>query len=138
MRSGKVSLLRRANWNSRSRVLITLLLASMLLIAGMAPAAVEEQATASARSVANVQPALQALAIRNPDAVVRVIVQARVEGDALSEVVTALGGTIIRDLSIIRAVAVEIEAEAAWQLGIPPGGALGESRCACRQRRKRQ
>lgn len=64
----------------------------------------------------NIQPQLLEMAKAQPDAKVSVIVQGSVKGADLEATVTALGGTMTKDLHIINAFAAEMKARDVVQL----------------------
>lgn len=68
-----------------------------------------------------VQPILLQMAEEQPDAVVSVIVQKNVDDKRVEERVTALGGTVTQDLSIINAVAAEMPVKHVSALGAADG-----------------
>ncbi len=87
-----------------SVMMIVVMLVSLLSVGCTAPG--------PARSV---QPELLALAEKNPDGFVRVIVQKRSASDAAEQLVTELGGMVVQDLGLINAFAAEVPAKAITQ-----------------------
>jgi serine protease AprX len=83
----------------------------LVLVTGFLPAA-----TPGFLEAAHAQRALTEMAGRQPDRIVRVIVQTRADASGVEEQVTGLGGQVVRDLSIINAFAAEMTAEAAVEL----------------------
>jgi serine protease AprX len=67
-------------------------------------------------AAAKVQPQLLALATQNPNQTVQVIVQKAAQTQGVEDVVTALGGKVTADLSIINALAAEMDAGSALKL----------------------
>src|SRR5207249_2648616 len=99
-----------ANWNSSVRIL--LLVALMLPLLMAVPIAPVQEASAAS----HVQPALLEMAAQNPDTRVSVIVQKAAEDKGLEQMVSRLGGTVTKDLHIIRAFAAELPAKAIPEL----------------------
>ncbi len=66
----------------------------------------------------NVQPELLALAAEQPDTAVRVMIQTGDSRDKVKDLITNLGGVVIKDLSIINAVVAEMEAKTAVDLAL--------------------
>ena len=89
-----------------STLVIFVMLASLLLAGCAIPATM----------YSSVQPELLALAAEHPESFVRVIVQKRSPGNAAEQLVTDLGGIIVRDLSLINGFAAELPAAAVSQL----------------------
>jgi serine protease AprX len=67
-----------------------------------------------------IQPALLELAAARPNERVSVIVQKTMANADVEEQVTRLGGVVTRDLRIIHAVAAQLPAQAAVELGLAP------------------
>jgi len=100
------------------------LLHRLLLVAfvgGMLPTStamanqVDEKIPPVVQQAINIQPVLQQLAIEEPELLVDLIVQQNAgasvaEGDHVVETVSELGGTVTRDLSMIQALAVTMQA----------------------------
>ncbi len=78
----------------------------LILVLTLAPAPADTQ------TLTNVQPALLAMAETQPDATVRVIVHKANADSALEGLATELGGTAVKDLHLINALAVELPAKA--------------------------
>jgi serine protease AprX len=91
-----------------SRLLQVLVMASLLIAAGGTPA--------QSVSAAKAQPQLMRMAVEQPGALVRVVVQQYAGVTGTQEKVSALGGRVISDLHIINAFAAELTAAAAIQL----------------------
>jgi serine protease AprX len=87
-----------------------IILIAVLLLGLLSP-------TASAGSgIAQAQPQLIQMAAGQPDALVRVIVQKMAGAPGVEEQVSALGGQVLQDLSIINAFSAEMTAQAAVEL----------------------
>jgi serine protease AprX len=67
-------------------------------------------------AVAKVQPQLLTLAAQNPGQMVQVIIQKTAQGQGVESAVAALGGKVTADLSIINALAIEMNAGSALEL----------------------
>ncbi|HJW91274.1 MAG TPA: S8 family peptidase [Anaerolineales bacterium] len=78
-------------------------------------------ATAQAPAVTRAHPALIAIAASEPGQMVRVIVQKSAAAGRTEQLAEALGGKITKDLSIIKAFAVDLPAAAALKLSASPG-----------------
>ena len=89
---------------------VALVAVFLILTLILAPTARDPQA-------ANVQPALMALAAEQPDATVRVIVQTNDTGEKAESLIAKLGGTVIKELSIINAIVAEMGAKTAVNMG---------------------
>ena len=95
----------------KSRGLGAALLALLLiLVLTLAPAPANTQAAA------NVQPALLAMAAEQPDTAMRVIIQQSENQANIADTISQLGGTVLKELNIINAIVVEMEAQAAVDL----------------------
>ena len=95
----------------KSRGLEAALLAILLIfVLTLAPGPADTQAAA------NIQPALLALALEQPDTAVRVIIQKSDADVDIEEDIARLGGHILHDLPFIHAVAVELPAGAVPKL----------------------
>jgi hypothetical protein len=91
---------------------VALLVAFLILVLTLAPAPVNTQAAA------NVQPALLAMAVEQPDEPVRVFIQKSDSTADVESLVTDLGGAVIKDLHIINALVAEMEAETAVNIAL--------------------
>jgi serine protease AprX len=106
--------LQSVNWGGKTKRLNLLLVVALLLSLAM-------PASSATQQPVRVQPLLQELAARQPDQVVSVIAQKMAQDDRVEKAISALGGRVTFDLHIINAVAAEMTAQAAAQLGSVAG-----------------
>ena len=97
----------------RRRLSLLLVVALMLPLVAVTPV--------QAPTAARVQPVLLQMAAQQPDQVVRVVVQKTMKDDWVEQAVSARGGKITQDLSIINAFAAEIRAKDVAQLASADG-----------------
>ena len=97
-----------------------LILIAILLFSFLFPAPVSALPAQIAGSSAKVQPYLATLAATDPDDVVAVIVQKVGESSAAEAIVTAAGGQVITELSLISSFAARVPAHAIAALAASP------------------
>jgi serine protease AprX len=103
------------NWGGKNkRVSLLLVLALLLSLVMPLVRSLPQQA-------ARVQPLLLEMAAQQPNQLVSVIVQKTAKDDRVEKAASALGGKVTWDLHIINAVALEMETQAAVQLGSVDG-----------------
>ncbi len=100
------------NWGGRVK-LVTLVLVLALVLSPVMPLVVTESSTQQA---AQVQPLLLEMAAQQPNQLISVIVQKTAQDGRVEKAVTALGGAVTQDLSIINAFAAKMTAQTAIRL----------------------
>ena len=99
---------------------LNLPVAIILIVALLLPLAIVAPVQA-ASPAGNVQPLLLELASAQPDQVLSVIVQKTTQDNRVEAQVTALGGTVTKDLSIINAFAADMNAKDVLELAKAEG-----------------
>jgi serine protease AprX len=98
--------------NPKGRLNLLNLLVIMAILLGLAGSATPVQGTP-----VRIQPVLKELALSEPDARLRVIIQKSGPGDEAERLVAALGGEILNELELLNAFSARIEAAKLARLG---------------------
>ena len=92
----------------RSQKIIQVLVAMLMVVGLLAPAAMATQPL----NTAELQPALASLIAEAPDQLIRVIIQKADQSERVERLVAHYGGEIVKELDLINAVAAELPAQA--------------------------
>ncbi|MBI5031466.1 MAG: S8 family peptidase [Chloroflexi bacterium] len=107
------------NWGKGKHLLRwALLFVGLLCIATMGTTGIQPiSAQPNALAVpTNVQPILAQMAADQPDSTVSVIVQKRVQDNSIEEMVAHLGGTVTKDLSLVKGFSAQLKAKDVLEL----------------------